>query len=464
MKKIISILSAAAIISSLICPIGSAASAALPENGMIFRVEAKSGITQNNRRQISKWEDLSQSGHDLIGPSNKNSQPTFIASDNGIKESGVVHFTQNRYLTSESLDYEGSASLILYYKQLDNNSGNTLFSSHSYIGSSDVPSGKTPFTIENSNNQKLAFKMADADGEKEYDMNVSALGNQNDKYAALIVTIDAGEKKVNVYSSESEDISVPAASFEISEAPYWEALAYSVKYNAAAANKGMTFNLAESALYNRVLSADEIKAVSQHFAVNYSEPVIGSIKLKNEIKTIARNKSVLLEIVGIGTLPGETGSIETTINDAEVTSSDSNVVMVLRDSEGRPNLKAVNFGTAKITIKYKDVEEINFIVEVPQVIVEEAVIGDFSPDTDVSCSRKVENFAPAKPLSLIMAAALYKKDMLIEAEFETKENITESYTFETSFHLPQDITDCNIHFMLLNAETMAPISECTIKY
>ena len=86
-----------------------------------------------------------------------------------------------------------------------------------------------------------------------------------------------------------------------------------------------------------------------------------------------------------------------------------------------------------------------------------------APGAVISCSRSVENFDAQRPLSMVMVTVLYKNNMLLDINFERAENVTDSHLFETSFTMPQDIAGCSVHMILLDADSMVPMSECVIK-
>ena len=103
------------------------------------------------------------------------------------------------------------------------------------------------------------------------------------------------------------------------------------------------------------------------------------------------------------------------------------------------------------------------MVNVPQTVINEPVVGE--PDTDgvINVTQKIENFKEEQTLSIIMVAALYEGDLLLDINFEKAESIALEHTFDISLIKPTDAGEYEVHIMLLDGETMVPLTDSVIK-
>ena len=216
--------------------------------------------------------------------------------------------------------------------------------------------------------------------------------------------------------------------------------------------------IAESIIYHRALDTDEINSVNEYLKLKYEFPILEKMELENPITEIKKGESVPFNVIARGKLIENEVTEE--LENFRVVSSDTEVITVNTDTM---ELNAVDFGTAKITVSYDGLQDLVFTVTVPQVFINPAVIGDFSSGGALECSHKVENYAPEQTLSIVSVAALYQDNILIDISFEKAENISDEHTFEASFELPGDVDNCSVVMMLLDGETMAPITDITVK-
>lgn len=459
MKKLISVLTVISILSAFCWQNALADELIPPQEDMLMWVSAGEGVEQNSGR-INKWTNKSNDGNSLL-QSVSNRCPSITESEK-LKTLDAVHFTKNRYLLAENINYSGDATFILYYTQSSTDEGNAIFSSHSFARDHVAESGKVPFSIVNSQDKTLAFKMQRVLQAEEteassyyHDMNVS-VADMDGNYMALYLTIESNTKKVNVYAKPMNDhteITTPVATFTLEEVPYWESIAYNLNYNVSEI-KGVIADYSEAIIYKRALSLDELNDVNKYLKVKHEYPVIEKLKLRSDISEIQMGEDAQPEVIGIGTLMGT--EIETQLESATITSSDSSVIKV-EDNK----LKAISFGDAVITVSYPGTENYTFVVNVPRVRVYDAVIGDIEDDGEVSCSRKVENLDSESNISAVMAVTLYKGDELIDIKFEQAEIETE-HTFSVGLTLPEITQDYRISAMILSGDGLAPLAAASL--
>lgn len=459
MKKIIKLILAL----TLGLSVRTAASAAVPSDGMELWVDAsaQNGVetaTQGSSVKLNKWIDLSGNDRHLI-PDANTYRPTYYpdATKSELKDNkAAVHFARSQYLTASNVDYSGDASFVIYYRQLNYDDGSYLFSSHSYATPEE---GKVPFSIMVNANKGLSFKM----GENLYDMNVSfdatpeTGDDEYDGYMALYLTIDAETKTANVYNSratEQTDLTVPKATFTLSELPYWQGYSYGLNYTQR--NKGVIADIAESMIYSRELTLNELNDINKHLKIKYEYPVLSRLALEEEIYEIKKGTSVTPKIIGVGVLMGTENRIN--ISNATIKSENSDVIIVL---EGK-TLKALNFGSSKITLSYEGLPDYTFVVNVPQTVINEPVVG--TPDSNgiINVSQKIENFKEEQTLPIIFAVALYENDLLLDMKFQ-KATVSLEHTFNVNLTKPLDTQEYEINIMLLDGNTMVPLTDAVVK-
>lgn len=466
MKKIISLISVFVMALSISCQIASAESLTPPTDGLALWLDASEdgmveAIQSGLSLKVETWKDKSGNGKNLT-QSNATYRPTFYtdSTKSNLKDDGAaIHFAKNNSLVSDDVNYSGSASFVMYYRQNSPAEGNTLFSSYPYTGSAVTETGKIPFSIVTNAQKGLSIKMSSE--ESLLDMNILAQVSEEDTsvyegYRILYVTIDAGTKTVKVYSSratEQTQIDKPVAQFSLKEVPYWKSYAYNVQYDGARAG-GMIGDCAETFIYHKVLSIDEINKINKYLKLKYEYPVLSKLSLANEIYEIKKGDTFTPEIIGTGTLLGEESKVE--ISGATMKSSNTDSILVLGNV-----LKAVDFGTSNITIEYNGLKYM-FTVSVPQVFINTPEIGDFNSESKVSIKQKIENFNENSPLDVIMAATLYKGDMLVDIEIE-KRTITNDYTFNMELSKGKITDDCKIYIFILDGKTMVPLCEPVIR-
>lgn len=463
MKKIISLIAAICVISMFaICPAAGAADAAPPSDGLEFWVDAgaQNGIEtvkQGSSYKVNKWLDISGNGRTLLPGSNK---PTYFpdsAKSNLKGNKPAVHFAKNQYMTASGVNYSGDATFIIYYRPLNMVEGDTLFSSHSYTGSAIDESGRIPFSIAVSENKGLAFKMSSE--EAPIDMNVPFELSEGSEdlysgYMALYLTISG--KNVSVYSSRADrqtEISASNAVFTLNEAPFWESYAYGMSYESQ--GKGVICDCPESMIYSRALSLDEVKSVDKYLKLKYEYPVISKIALENEIYEMKKGSIIEPKIIGIGLLLGEESRVD--ITDAKIKSSDENVILIVNGS-----LKALDFGSAKITISYEGLPDYSFVVNVPQIVIDTPDIGEADENGGIGINQRIENFRENQPLTVIVAAALYQGDLLLDLKFD-KAEIAAAHEFEMNLNKPDNASDTKVYVMVLDGETMVPLNDAVVK-
>lgn len=81
-----------------------------------------------------------------------------------------------------------------------------------------------------------------------------------------------------------------------------------------------------------------------------------------------------------------------------------------------------------------------------------------APDSDgvINVTQKIENFKEEQTLSIIMAAALYENDLLVDMKFEKADSIALEHTFDVDLTKPVTAGECKVHIMFLNGDTMVP--------
>lgn len=458
MKKIISLILAVSVFQVVFCGgFAAAKTAAYPAENLVFHIDASEKasietIAQGSTKRVSKWYDISES-EQYLSQDVKNSAPTYYpdAAKSDLKDDrAAVHFAKNTYLTSQPVDYSGSASFVIYLRILKYDEGSTLFSSHS-LGNPDE--GKTPFSIVINEQKGLSLKM----NEETYDMNVSleTNGEAYDGYMALYLTFDEENKEVKVYktrATEQSELLSPAAILTLTELPYWESYSYGLLYSQK--NKGVVADVAESMIYNRALTLDELNDVNSYLKLKYEYPVLSRLALENEIYEIKKGTTIEPKIIGVGTLMGEESRISVT--DATIKSENEEAVIVLDNK----TLKALNFGSSKITISYDGLPDYSFVVNVPQTVINDPVCTE--SDNVINVKEKIENFKEEQTLSIIVAVALYKDNMLFDIKFE-KASIGLEHTFEAELSKPAGSGDYEIYIMILDGETMIPITDAIVK-
>lgn len=390
-------------------------------------------------------------------PESNSSRPTYYpdSAKSDLKgDKPAVHFAKSQYLTASDVDYSGDASFVIYYRQLSYGSEETIFSSHSY---GTAEEGKTPFSVVVNDKKGLSFKM----GDNLYDMNIifdetpETNGDEYKGYMALYLTVNSSTKTVTVYNSRATEqvtLESPAATFTLDEAPYWESYSYGLSY--IAKNKGFIGDMPESMIYNRVLSLDELNEINTYLKLKYEYPVLSKLALENEIYEIKKGLSVEPKIIGIGNLMGEESRI--TVTGAEIKSDNENVIIVLDGNL----LKAVNFGSSKITVSYPGVPDYSFVVNVPQSVINEPVLTE--NNGVINIKEKIENYKEEQTLPIIMAAALYENDKLLDMKFR-KATVGAEHTFDVDLTKPQDAENCKVYIMILDGETMVPVTDAIIK-
>lgn len=428
-----------------------------PVEKMQIWIEATDGIELDGNK-VNKWKDKSGNENHLVQSESNTRRPQYLEVAEGLKAGSSVKFLATQYL-SVATDYSGDATFAIYFRPTNNKNGQTLFSSHSYVGSSITESGRIPFSIAENDDKQLVFKMAtgtETEDEAVFEgLNVPVV---KDEYVALYVTISG--TTVTVYAADQKnqlEITEPTAQFSINESPYWESYSYCLSYDTSSRLMGMQSEIVESMIYSKALSLEDINKINKYLKLKYEYVAISSIKLKKEISQMEKNQTEELEVIGQGNLMGVITEEDVT-EEVEIISSDSNVISVSGNT-----LKAENFGTARITVSYKDLESIDFLINVPQTTIEDAVISELQQDGTVNCTQTLMNFAADEPVSVTMVGALYKGDLLLDVQFDEKENITDSYTFEVDLKKPDDVIGCSIYLMLLDKNTMTPITEYTTK-
>ena len=454
MKKFFSVLSAVLCFVVFNIMVG-AEQIAPPTDGMELWIDASTNIELDGTK-VDKWSDKSGNENHLMQTEEDTRRPSYIETAEGIKAGSSVKFLATQYLTT-SANHNGDGTFIIYYRPTNNKNGQTLFSSHSYVGAPITESGKIPFSISENSEKELVFKMAaneDSDDEAVVEeMNVSVVKNE---YVALYVTISGNN--VTVYAADQKnqvEITDPVAQFSISETPCWEAYSYCLSYDTVSRLMGMQSEIVESIIYSKALSLEDINTVNKYLKLKYEDVAISSIKLKSEISQMEKNQAIGIEVIGQGNMMGTI--TETDITDTvEIISSDPDIVSVSGNV-----LTAKNFGIAKITILYNDLESISFLINVPQTTIGKAVIGEIQADGIVNCSQTITNFASDEPISVTMVGALYNGDLLLDVQFDEKDNITDTCTFDVDLKKPENVDECNIYVMLLNKNTMIPIVDYT---
>lgn len=139
----------------------------------------------------------------------------------------------------------------------------------------------------------------------------------------------------------------------------------------------------------------------------------------------------------------------------KLTSADSSVVSVIEENV----LKAVGFGTTKVTAKYEKFELI-FIIVFSKINALSAVCGEFKTGEKITLSYVIENCTKNTLLNYTRAAALYKNNLLLDVKFEPRVGIGAKYGFNITFMLPEG--DCYIYLMFLN-ENAAIVSDSKLE-
>ena len=459
MKKIISMMFTALILTIVSSSVACAENTAPPKEGMNLWIKAEDGVstvTEKKTVYVSKWEDLSQNGNDLTQEENKTKRATYKDEDTGLKIDNAVSFTASQYLQSPEVDYSGDATFVLYFKLRSDKEG-TVFSSHSYAGETVTESGKIPFSIAVNSEKELVFEM----GNYSENLGISVLDEEGNLKGYIGLYLSISDNMLYVYSSDitlQNRFAEPQKIIELPEIPYIECYAYNLDYDNTNRMSGVQCYIAESIIYHKTLDIDDINSISEYLKLKYEFPILEKMELENEISEIKKGESVPFKVIARGSLIENEVTEE--LDGFTVVSSNTGVITVNHDTM---ELQAVDFGTSKITISYEGLQNIVFTITVPQMFINPAVIGDFSSGGILECSRKIENYAPEQTLSIVAVTALYQNNTLIDINFEKAESISDAHTFETTFELPDDVSNCSVVLMLLDRNTMAPITEITVK-
>ena len=457
MKRVISII--AAITSIFILSISAGAEqSAPPAEGLKLWLEAgEEQFDKDTADKINKWLDKSGNAYELVQDENNSRRPVFIETATGLKTGGAVKFVSNQYLIKKEVNYSGNASIAIYFKLNNCLDGQTLFSSSEYIGEAVTTAGKIPFSIAFEDGG-LVFKMSDSVGDIiSNEMNVSLYDEDGNlkEYMMLIVTISG--KTVNVYSSEHSNQSAltePVATFNLANAPYWQSYAYGLSYDTLSRIKGIQGEIAESMIYEKALSLDEVNELQKYIKLKYENPVISKIYMKNTISELPKNKLAEPIVVGVGNLMGE--EIEIPVTDFTLESSNPDSIIILNGK-----IKTIGFGGAVITISYPGVESVSFSVTVPQLTINDILIDDILPGEETEIKWVVENIAEQKPVSLMMVAGLYKGNSLVDVKTDIKEEFIGEEQFDAKFVMPADTAEHYIHVSIVYADTLAPVANFT---
>lgn len=459
MKRVISTVITALILTVISSSMACAENTAPPKEGMSLWIKAAEGVTTVTEKKtvyVSEWEDLSGNDNHLTQEENKTKRATFKDNGTDLKIDNAVSFTASQYLQSPAVNYSGDASFVLYFKLRSDNAG-TIFSSHSYTGETVTESGKTPFSIAVNSEKELVFEM----GTYSEDLGISILDEDGNLKGYMSLYLSISGNTLYVYSSDTtqqKKFSEHQKSIELSEAPYFECYAYNLDYDNTSRMSGVQSYMAESIVYKRALDIDEINSVNEYLKLKYEFAILEKMELENEISEIKKGESVPFKVIATGSLIENETKEE--LKGFTISSSNPDVVSV---DENKQELKAINFGTSRITISYDGLDDIVFTVNVPQVFINSPVVSGFSSGGNLKCSRTVENYDPEQKISLIAVSALYQDDCLLDVSFEKATNISEEYTFNASFDLPLKVDDCMVALMLLDADTMTPITDLIVK-
>jgi len=200
---------------------------------------------------------------------------------------------------------------------------------------------------------------------------------------------------------------------------------------------------------------NDVNKINNYFKSKYEFPKIKKLELRSDLTSIALNERIVPEIVGIAEQMDQ--KLEISITDFTLISSDEETVSVV----GGNMLKAVGFGSAKVTAKYEE-HELSFMVTVAKVAAEEVSVGEITPGEELRFSRKFTNSTQTTLTGYAMVATLYKDDLLLDINFAEDIEIETEYIFESSFVLPEDIQNCYIYVMLLD-ENSALVSDSRIE-
>ena len=454
MKKIIcAVITAMLVSGSFMCKVFCEEKLPSMENMMLW-VSADE-CTENVGEAVNEWSDKSGNENVLL-PVKQSRRPRMIETDK-LAASKVLHFAKNNYMIASGINYCGDATLVLYYCQQSNSEGDTIFSSHAYSKDSIAGKNKIPFKITTDSNGMLSFDM----------QNISEDGTQNENfseclnivpgdYMALYITIEEKTNTVKVYAkplNDHSEITKPIAEFTTIDKPYWSDAAYNLNYSVSEL-KGVVADYAESIIYKKALSLEELNQVNEYLKLKYEYPVVKSLKLKNDISEIKYGESVAPEVIGVGNMLGTVNEVP--LNTAVITSLNDDIVKAENGV-----LTAVNYGTARIMITYEGAEDLIISVNVPSLQVIESSIGVPVADTETVCSCTVKNF-DSTPISILMVSVLKRGDELIDIHFD-EADVSDEHTFNARLSSQNDVENLKVSVILLDSENMYPITDSLSK-
>lgn len=456
MKKIIcAVITTVLVVGNFVCNVFCEEK--LPPQDNIMLWVSADECSENVGDKVVKWNDKSGNGNDLLAV-NSNRSPRMIETDK-IKTTKALHFAKNNYMVANGIDYCGDATLVLYYCQQSNAEGDTVFSSHAYEKNSVAEKSKIPFKITTDSNGTLLFDMQNIaeDGTQDgvFSESLNITPSVND-YMALYITFEAKSNTVRVYVKPVNDhsaIEEPITEFTTNNKLYWSDVAYNLNYSVSEI-KGVVADYAESIIYKKALTIDELNQVNEYLKLKYEYPVVKSLKLKNDISEIKYGESVTPEVIGIGNMMGNVN--EYLLNNAVITSLNNDIVKA-----DNGVLTAVNYGTALIKITYAGADDLIISVRVPSLQVIESNIDTPVSGNEIGCSCTVENFE-STPMSILMISVLKRGDELVDVRLDEADVIGE-HTFNVKLSPQNDTENLKVSVMLLDGENMYPIADSLLK-